>query len=132
MSAAFSPALPNVIVEEDRTIEEVVTDVLNARLLKLMISMWVIGAGMVASLIFVGVEWGTVKTKLQANERADDAHHGDTSVHMGIESNYKTFISREEYVAAQANTTTAVSELKASMLRVESKLDALKDRSPGG
>lgn len=98
---------------------------LDARLRKLMVSVWVMILGGLGSLVFLGVQWGSLKEKVAANEKADSGHHHDISLHMGTAEKFATFVPRTEWTNRVVSQDRAMGEVKGSLDRLEDKVDKL-------
>ena len=109
-------------------VDESVTRALDARQRKLFLSVWTMIVGGLGSLIFLGVQWGTLKTKVETNAAGDKDHHSDKSLHMPAADKYSTFITRTEWVTLMRERDKSYDELKAEISENNKKIDRLVEQ----
>ena len=117
-------------IEEDEfeeRITKVVEHAITNRLHRLMISVWLMIAGGVSSLIFLGVQWGTISTTVAANDKSDDEHHHDHSLHMPADKKFETFVTRTEWATIIRERERDVDDLHEDISRLDTKVDKLLD-----
>ena len=96
---------------------------LNERLGKLTIAVVVMAVGFVGGAVALGIQWGVLSSEVSHNGIDDVKHHGDSDLHMKAADKYATFVSRQEWVQIQGARDVALNDLKAAILRLESKID---------
>jgi predicted secreted Zn-dependent protease len=87
-------------------------------------------------LILGGGIWvGRVESKMAANDRDDERHHGDTSKHMPFEEKVATFVTRIEHdreiTLLRARLVEDVAAIRSDQRAMETKIDKLLERSGG-
>lgn len=113
--------------EFETKIEHVVERCIDTRLKKLLISVWTMIIGGAGSLIFLGIQWGSIKTTVANNDKRDDEHHHDQGLHMPIDKKFETFVTRAEWAALIRERERDIDDLKEELMRVNVKLDKLSD-----
>lgn len=116
------------VEEEDEfegRITKVVEQAITNRLHRLMVSVWLMIAGGVGSLIFLGVQWGTISTSLAANLKSDEEHYHDSTLHMPADKKFETFVTRTEWSSILRERERDVDLLQADVSRLNDKVDKL-------
>lgn len=117
--------LENLIAEK---VDESVTRALDTRQRKLFYAIWTMIVGGLGSLVFLGVQWGTLKTKVEENVKFDHNHHEDATLHMPAATKYSTFITRTEWVTLMRERDKSYDELKGEISENSKKLDRMLEQ----
>jgi len=106
-------------------IDEAVDSKLDGKIHKLMWAVWVMILGGVGSLVFLGVQWGTIKTDVFHLTNENKAHHNNKEQHMPANEKYTTFVTREEWRVLMQQRDKNLEDMKGTVKRVEDKIDRL-------
>ena len=106
----------NQLLSEVADLNQRITSHLDARLRKLMVAVWTMILGGLASLIFIGINWGTVTAKVQV-------HQSDSNLHMPADEKYRSFVTRADWLAMTVRRDDDIDDIKGAVLRLEAKLD---------
>lgn len=110
-------------------IRDILQNVLDDKLRRVVIALWVTvlggtftGAG---TLIYMGVQWGSLSYSIESNERTIRDHSQSSSLHIPADHLYQQFVTRSEWVTSDSRNRADVVEIKAGLHRVEDKLDKI-------
>lgn len=101
---------------------------LDSKMRKLTWSVWSMIAGGIGSLIFLGVQWGTIKAQVSHNTKDDARHHSDHNLHMPADAKYQIFVTRAEWQSMVKEREKDAAEIKTAIERLGEKFDRLISR----
>ena len=96
---------------------------LDGRMRKLFWAIWSMIIGGASSLIFLGVQWGSLKTTVTN-------HVEDSNLHMSANDKFQTFVTRTEWVTQLSHHNTVLAEIKDAVKANGEKIDKLRFPNP--
>ena len=136
MHAAAKNAAEDDEFEErlQHIVEGCVESKLNEKGRKFFAWLVVMFLGSIGTLIYLGIQWGTLRAELTENIKSDNDHHRDASLHVPLDKKFETFVSRSEWAAIVREREKDYDDLKEDVSQLNTKLDRVMEmlRTRGG
>lgn len=109
--------------EFETRVEAIVKQVINDQLRRLMTAVWVMTISGFATLLAVGVAWGSLKAQVAANDISVNRHHHDSTVHMTDSTKMNLFVTRAEWTNVMTQQHETLKSFSETLHRIESRMD---------